>query len=136
MVGGVMKVYRDTVFFDVDDTLVKWNSALPPEKMLEIKDEEGFIGYYEVITPHVEAIKGHFEKGHEVFVWSQGGAEWAECVVKALNIDYYVTAVMDKPLAYYDDLEASWWMCNRIYHGKEPRLGSNNSKAKDKYDLD
>lgn len=54
-------------------------------------------------------------------MWSAGGGEWAEAVVKALGLEKYVDLVMNKPSWYYDDKEAKDWMGKRIYLYKQPK---------------
>jgi len=54
---------------------------------------------------NIEELKRHGSRGIDVIVWSKGGAYWAEIVVKALGLERYVAAIMNKPFCYYDDLE-------------------------------
>jgi hydroxymethylpyrimidine pyrophosphatase-like HAD family hydrolase len=79
-----------TVFFDVDDTLVIWEGTS-----------------YRPHNKHIELLKRFVERGQPVVVWSAGGYEWAERVVKELNLEGLVTAVMAKPQWWVDDLTAN-----------------------------
>jgi hypothetical protein len=54
---------------------------------------------------NIEELKRHGSRGIDVIVWSKGGAYWAEIVVKALGLERYVAAIMNKPFCYYDDLK-------------------------------
>ena len=111
---------KKPVCFDVDDTLVMWNSVRPN---IKIVDETGYEGYYKVNQENVEAIKFRHEEGDTVIVWSHGGIEWAKKVVLALGLSKYVDVVADKPYIYYDDLDASKWMTRmygrHVYHKPE-----------------
>lgn len=92
---------------DVDDTLTWWE--YPPEEeintiLIGTKD------FQQRVLPNkflIEKIKHHKTRGHAVTVWSAGGWEWAEAVVKALNLEKYVDLVKTKPVGIYDDLPSS-----------------------------
>jgi len=43
-------------------------------------------------------------RGHAIVVWSGGGADWAEAVVKALKLEEFVDVVTAKPTYYIDDI--------------------------------
>lgn len=118
---------KQTVFVDVDDTLVMWNAT--PEELEErgvdftcpgslvTIDEDGTEGFApewtERLLPHrkhIEQIKKHKLRGHTIIVWSAGGSDWAEAVVKALGLENFVDLVIEKPRWIYDDLPASEFM--------------------------
>ena len=110
-----IKGYR-SVFFDVDNTLVMWPKGCDPftkwhERAIEIG------GYYLVPhVHHVNLIKNLKEASDfAIIVWSQGGFVWAEMVVKALGLEAYVDACVDKPFRYYDDLPCEQFMGERSY---------------------
>lgn len=108
--------YPNSVFFDVDDTLVMWN--WPHEKrdeVIVIKDELDISNHVVPHQPHIKAVKAHAKAGDFVVVWSQGGAAWAQCVVDTLGLDKYVDLVIGKPLWYYDDYPAEKWMETALY---------------------
>ena len=99
----------NTVFFDVDDTLVMWD--IPEDREHEVIVFESF-SYPTRLLPHlkhIELMKQFKARGHLVVVWSQGGYEWAEAVVNRLDIAKYVDIVMSKPKWIVDDLPASAW---------------------------
>lgn len=117
-----MKVLNNEniIFFDVDDTLVLWNKSLMPDSTSRT--------YTTIIDPHskeelsvarnennIKLLKEKHARGYTVIVWSQGGYEWAEAVVKSLDLTKYVSLVMSKPSAYVDDLDVGDWMPKRIY---------------------
>jgi hydroxymethylpyrimidine pyrophosphatase-like HAD family hydrolase len=89
-----------TLFVDVDDTLVIWEGES-----------------YRPHKKHVELIKRFHKRNQPVVVWSAGGWEWAERIVKELGLEPYVTAIMSKPVWWIDDLKADGVLLevNRIY---------------------
>lgn len=110
-----------TAYFDVDDTLVLWRQN-PSEDIMNqviiIQDRHFRIA----VTPHlkhIEALKWHKSHNHVVVVWSQGGSDWAESVVKALKLEEYVDVILTKPTSYYDDLDVTMWMPTRVYKDQE-----------------
>ncbi len=89
-----------TLFVDVDDTLVMWSAT----------------GY----TPHkkhIEYLKKFHMRGQKIVVWSAGGWEWAERVVRELGLENVVSAVMCKPAWFVDDMPATEFLpeANRRY---------------------
>lgn len=116
---SIPKFKEPIVYYDVDDTLVSWRTY--PKRgrdSIEFEDPhtKGSI-FLNAITPHIDALKSHKLRGHTVIVWSAGGADWAEEVVRKLNLSAYVDACMSKPNWFYDDLPASEFMpeINRKY---------------------
>ncbi len=99
------------VFCDVDDTLIGWSKPEKgPDEFWVTTTCHGMVEHHWVIKENLEALKKHKGRGHLIVVWSQGGWEWAEAVVKALKIEHLVDLVCSKPEWIYDDLEASVWM--------------------------
>lgn len=70
-----------------------------------------------LIIPHKrhidELIKAH-NAGSSVIVWYQSGTDWAEDVIKALEIKEFVNCYMTKPTHLYDDLDYSAWLLKRL----------------------
>lgn len=108
-----------TVWFDVDDTLVVYN--YPPDKIDEtilVAVDNVEHAYQLRLWPHkqhIERLKQFKARGQAVFVWSQGGHEWAAAVIKALNLEEYVDVICCKPMWIFDDLPASAWLGARSY---------------------
>ena len=104
---------ESTIFVDVDETLVMWGK---PEDRIVIYEPH----YNEPVhvTPHkghIKILKDRKARGSRIIVWSAGGYQWAEAVIKALNLEKYVDFVMTKPHAYLDDKTPSEFMGERIY---------------------
>jgi len=99
---------------DIDDTLIMWKSpkyAEPRNKLCFTFKGKYVIKYIRENT--VEELKRQKESGRYVVVWSDSGADWAEAIVKALEIEDYVDLVMAKPTVYYDDKDSSEWLMRR-----------------------
>lgn len=108
----------NTVFFDVDDTLVLWE--YPHEQIDNTIVISAQDGYSVRVLPHLEHIKRlkQFKaRAQGVVVWSQGGWEWAQAVVRALDLDEYVDIIMAKPRWLFDDLPVKYFLneSNRTY---------------------
>lgn len=97
------------VFVDVDDTLIKWNVSEHDTDIVYI-NFSGERHKHSVIRANVDALLKHNSRNHAIVVWSQGGFQWAEAVVKALGLESKVTAVMSKPKFLIDDLQSNMWM--------------------------
>jgi len=100
-------------YFDVDDTLVEWKEYGDGPKVTITMD--GIESVKAVLEQHVEEIQLQKKSGANIIVWSAGGSRWAEAVVKALEIEDYVDAVLTKPDRIYDDKDPSDWMPKRRY---------------------
>lgn len=115
---------QQTTFFDVDNTLVLWHDFMPIDESnihKAIKLNAG--DYYVMCLPHekhIQSMKEHKARGHSIVVWSQGGADWAEEVVKKLGLESIVDVVMSKPTWAYDDLPASAFIPEAIRIWKQP----------------
>jgi len=96
-----------TAFFDVDDTLLMWTL---PEGVEMNDDRLVSVNCNEMsdrLFPNkynIDLLINFAKRGHNVVVWSGGGADWAEAVVEALGLNKYVKAVMNKPQYYSDDI--------------------------------
>ncbi len=97
-----------TVYFDVDSTLVFTEAEAP--KNIQFDYIKINTRHWLVHRQHVDAVKDFWARGHNVIIWSQGGAKWATMVAEALGISTYVHACLSKPLWYFDDKCASEWL--------------------------
>ena len=107
-----------TIFCDVDDTLVYWDNlySQPGDGKIKIIDpyDKG-VNYLKPHQKHINLLRKYKGRGSEIIVWSAGGYQWAEAVVKALGLEDIVDIVMTKPAKYIDDLDVTKWIGNRIY---------------------
>lgn len=115
-----MRVIRNnnSIFVDCDDTLVMWDNIHKLEDMSNVKEFICGEMKYQLVPheEHIEYLKSHKQKNQgTVIVWSAGGWEWAEEVVRVLGLEAYVDAVMEKPTRYLDDLHCKEFMGERIY---------------------
>jgi hypothetical protein len=101
-----------TVYFDVDSTLVFTSQETPKDISCYQPVEIGGRRFY-IHVPHVEHLKDFYARGHNVIVWSQGGALWARMVVQALDVERYVTACLSKPQWVFDDKPVEAWLCDK-----------------------
>lgn len=123
-------LHGNTVFSDVDDTLVL--HAFDPSDEVNAIDiifdttgttAERAFGqrkhkfHVVVHVEHVNFLRRCKAAGMKVVVWSRGGSEWAECVVRWLKLqpaaeggDGTVDLVLSKPDQYLDDLDANQFM--------------------------
>ena len=89
---------------DVDDTLIMWRI---PEGYTGELVETNLDGFKDSGIPNRHAIN-HLKKmkarGYAVVVWSAGGSEWAEAVVKTLGLEEEVDLVMPKIDFHLDDV--------------------------------
>jgi len=65
--------------------------------------------------PHVRLLIEEKARGRFIIVWSRGGHEWAENVVKGLGLVSSVDLIMSKPYAYVDDKPVQDWLYDRIF---------------------
>jgi len=93
---------------DVDETLIFWDHFDGVPK-ITVDGAKGpvVLGVSEKL---INRIKQHKNQGHINIVWSHGGYEFAEKVVKALELEEYIDVVMSKASIYYDDTPASDFM--------------------------
>lgn len=105
---------KPTVYVDVDDTLIFWRDPLPTDDIVLVNGVP--MAYCEKT---VDSIIKHHHRKHPVVVWSAGGSDWAEAVVRALGLERQVSLVISKPQWFYDDKPANSFMpdINRTYHG-------------------
>ena len=124
-----MHVIKSTrsVWYDCDNTLVFSLREYPHQisnEIIKINDRK-----FWVHVPHVETIKDFKARGHTVVVWSAGGAEWAEMVVKALDLTDVVDLVISKPDWFVDDKPSSMFMSEskRFYKGMNDGTSRDNA---------
>lgn len=122
--GPVVVISNQLTMFDIDDTLLYWDSEKVRNQFQEagkplprtVKFQVGscIVEKY-VIEPHVKELILQKESGATIVVWSASGHVWAEAVVKALGIEEYVDIISSKPVRIYDDKDPEFWMPKRRY---------------------
>lgn len=116
-----LKVIKNPVYFDVDETLILW-----PHETITRQPNGNFVSIhgcvYRAHNGHVREVKKQHALGHSVVVWSKGGAQWAVDVVKALHLESYVTLCIDKPTVYIDDLPIEKWGATQLYYDDDHHL--------------
>lgn len=112
------------VYCDVDDTLLMWHFPKDPEDTVITLEpwNDGEKVSFVVNVALIEELKKHSARGHKIVVWSQGGWDWAETAVKALGLEKYVHAVMEKPSWTYDDLPPQEFMPKSKWVGSKKWL--------------
>lgn len=109
----------NTIFFDVDDTLIMWGKKHQNGRTDVITVEDPFMrGHMMNFTPHkthINILKRNFEQGRQVVVWSAAGYLWAQTVVEVLGLEKFVTLIMEKPSRYVDDKPMEEWYPQRVY---------------------
>lgn len=90
--------------FDVDDTLITMNE-IPGVEPLFLENQA-----YWPIYETIEKLKQAHFRGHYVRVHSQGGKDWAEKVIKLLELTQYVNSIETKMQWCYDDLPVHEWL--------------------------
>ena len=100
---------ENSVFFDVDETLVMWNVPIGREGETILFDNFGYAQWLLPHQHHIKLLKSFKVRGQFVVVWSQGGYQWAREVVKCLGLTEYVDLVMTKPKWIVDDLPPGAW---------------------------
>ena len=114
----MLKVNNDNIIaFDVDDTLITFENKENCE-LIEISSLDGrYKDYARPLKKHIDMVKNSKVRGHYVVVWSQGGVNWAEAVVKALHLEEFVDLIMCKPSWLVDDIPPNEWTV-RLYKEK------------------
>lgn len=102
---------KPIAYFDVDDTLVMWDA--PDLTWAETVEINGMSMLVHQV--HVDIMKKHKARGHTIVVWSQGGSEWAEIAIKALQLEDVVDLILPKPYWAYDDLPYDQALGERKY---------------------
>lgn len=104
-----------TVAFDCDDTLVLWNKENHPKAITFLcpytKEHIRLVPH----TEHIKLLKDYKGRGYNITVWSAGGWEWAETVVKTLELENYVDIVQNKMIKYVDDLPGNEILGTRVF---------------------
>ncbi len=100
---------------DVDDTLV--TTDYTPDQFHDTITVTCGNNYIRVlpIQKHINLLQNFKGRNFTNIIWSQGGWEWAEAVVKALELEPYVDLIICKPKWYIDDLPCQEFMGKRTF---------------------
>lgn len=93
---------RKTVFCDVDETLILWKDD-PTDlqnSVIQVANGNLVVKFHK---RHIQLVKQFFAIGWNVVVWSQGGSDHAECVIKACKLEDYIHLITPKPDVVLDD---------------------------------
>ena len=103
---------RPTIFVDVDETLVSFDTTVEGHSLLLPNGSTVYVN-----QNVLDKIEEFHNREHQIVVWSAGGANWAKTIVETLGIEYMVLAVMSKPAWFFDDQPALNFMpeANRIH---------------------
>jgi hypothetical protein len=118
------------VYCDVDATLLMFS---PPPSNDQTKYETIELSFFEdgpckkiwVNHHNVNALKEHKLRKHTTIVWSAGGWQWAERVIKILNLEEYVDCIIQKPSWIIDDLAPEDFMPKNYWKGPRSWLKQN-----------
>ena len=99
---------KRTVFWDIDNTLVRWDFSKEEKEKFGIEMQPGV--WFVPHRRHIQLLRHFHATGLLNVLWSAGGADWADLAAKLLKIEDCVDAVVSKPTWYTDDLEAEEFM--------------------------
>lgn len=90
-----------TVYFDVDDTLVRT------------------VGTKRIPVPAaIASVRALHERGVALYLWSSGGAGYARETAVEFGIEHCFLAFLPKPDIYIDDQEVHEWLyCQHVLPG-------------------
>lgn len=71
------------IAFDIDDTL--WKVRGKPGSFDQVPD-------YDLI----QVLRWFYNNGDDIYVWSAGGIDYAQTIIRKLGLDEIVTAVLQK----------------------------------------
>ena len=103
---------KRVAYIDVDETLVTWDVGGDQSLLLKGPDAQYFVS---PMMLNIALIRELRTVGWQIVVWSQGGADHAERVVKLLEIEDLVDLIVSKPTIYVDDLPFEQQMIKRVY---------------------
>ncbi len=93
------------IFVDVDDTLMR---SVGPKRI--------------PMPSTIKQVKELHAAGHTLFLWSSGGADYAQESAKELGIEPLFQAFLPRPDIYIDDQSvADWRYCQHVLQGRRVR---------------
>lgn len=119
--GNINDLHNTTVYFDVDDTLIKYKFN-KKERIVNIFSTYKVGGkVYKtktVVAPHkqhIRLLKRLKKQNNRIVVWSAAGEEWARLVCRTLKLKNFVNTYLEKPGNYIDDLSGKHWLGKRTW---------------------
>lgn len=94
---------ESSMYFDVDGTLVHHVESTRPEALNVVCPYTGLATFIVPDRDHIRLLKKNHAIGAVVIVWSHGGVKWAEAVIRELELEMYVDAIVPKLERYVDD---------------------------------
>lgn len=118
------KISGIPVGVDCDDTLVSWKFCRP-DSVDAVAFEHPKLGtvYLNVNWEVVAHVKRHVLCGHQIVIWSAGGADWAETVAKHVGLDDIAVCYMEKFRWIVDDKPAAYFLPEHIRNSPEKIRG-------------
>lgn len=101
---------KETIYFDVDDTLIF--EALPEEDGAFLLNDGEAWRWYKSHKKHVAELRKLYQEDHQIIIWThhQLGADWAHQSALALGLESLAGGLeiicMAKPYSFYDDMPA------------------------------
>lgn len=108
---------KRAVYFDCDETIIHWLGDGPRNKewdTLVLRDGD-FCYTVAPIEVHINLMREFKAVGWQIVVWSQGGSDHAERVIKLLGMEKYVDLIVSKPQVYVDDLALENQHIKRVF---------------------
>lgn len=105
--------YKDTVYSDVDETLVRWCKATPglenhPNKFKVIDPLDDEIIELVPVISTIKKLRELHGQGYKIVIWSFGGKPWAETVARALGLMDLQPTILCKPVLMFDDFSPAY----------------------------
>jgi len=125
-----MKIIENeqVIFCDVDETLVlhDQDTYTIGAKIVVTDPYCGTLRTLTVHQPHVQLLRERAKRGAHIKVMSAGGYQWAEAVVKALQLEDCVAECLSKPIAIIDDLPIEAALGQTMYLRPDSRWKNNH----------
>ena len=113
----IKMIDKRCVYFDVDETLIHWLGDGPTNREWDrlVLQDGDFKYTVAPIGVHIELMKEFKAVGWQVVVWSAGGSDHAERVIKLIGMEDYVDLIVSKPEVYVDDLKIEDQYFKRVF---------------------
>lgn len=128
-----------TVFVDIDDTLIQWkepNDDTTNEEIITVTCR-GVTEDFALNVHNVNYVRKMGVRGHAIVFWSKAGSCWAEAVAIALGMNDIVCACLAKPDYYIDDIQdpkefMGKWVFHDIKGKRQGFMSKEHNKEEDK----